>query len=127
MLSDVTSYIVAAAVIVLGITCGIAAVRAIFSAAAIAKNLEWVETTLEEAVRQVLSGEDDEDAVIAGLQKIARFNAPEVRARVFPRIEELRKSSNANLAREAGWTHEAIVRQVILHRDRRVPGNSSSR
>jgi len=127
MSSEVTSYIVAAAVIVLGVTCGIAGVRAIVSVAAIAKNLEWVETTLEEAARQVLSGEEDEDAVIAGLQKIAQFNAPEVRARVFPRIEELRKSSNANLARQARWTHEAIVRQVILRKDRRAPGSSFSR
>ncbi|HXM59841.1 MAG TPA: hypothetical protein VN950_03225 [Terriglobales bacterium] len=122
MFSVTVLYVVAVAVAILGIAFGIAAVSARRSVATIANKVDWVHETLDQAARQISAGDDDEDAVVSGLQKIAQFNAPELRARVFRRIEELRKSSNANIARQAEWTHEAVVRQIILHKSDRDPG-----
>jgi hypothetical protein len=87
-----------------------------------AGELDWVLDQLDRAATQIQS--DDEDTVIAGLQVIAKFNAPAVRARLFGRIEELKKSEMQNIAREAGWARDAIVRQAVFVKTRAKIGSS---
>lgn len=109
-------YICAAVVSLIAIAYGCAAFQLRGAVVEAARKVEWVDSTLEQAVQQIYSSEENEDTIIAGLQKIAQFNAPEIRAKVFRRVEELQRSSKINIAKHAEWTRDAIVRQEVLNK-----------
>jgi hypothetical protein len=80
----------------------------------VAANLAWIQKELARAVQQLDS--DDEDAILAGLQLIATYNAPDVRARVFKKVEDLLNGPNKMVAQQALVTKSAIVQQAVFEK-----------
>jgi hypothetical protein len=60
------------------------------------KKIDWALSQLERALEQTES--DDDKEVLAGLQTLSVMNIPEVRPKVFQRLNELTKSKNTIVA-----------------------------
>jgi hypothetical protein len=125
MSSIIILYVTAFFVTATGLLFAIRAVYAWRSARNLEAKVKWVHDLLERAVEQIHS--DEEDTIIAGLQVIAGFNAPHVRARVFDRIEDLQKSEAENVAKQATWTLDAIVHQAITMKGHPLHGSGRKR
>jgi hypothetical protein len=107
-------------VAIIGAVSGIAAWRSTALVEAQAKKVDYAHERLTRAVRLLRSNVEDD--ILLGLQEIGAFNAPEVRAHVFQRVQELQKSTHPNVAREAQTALDIIIRQEILHYDPTVTG-----